>query len=357
MLHFRRASMGVLAALALGAITGCATFDGPPDVTIVGDNQGQLADPTAPIVLAFSKPPKPETVKVKIARYLVDDEGRLADEDDDDKTSLQLLFEHDEPNDPEGDQFGTGELAKDGSTMTITLDVVPPAGQPLVLLVEPGLADESGAVTVERRRTVFTYASSLECDQPSKVVRPGTYFFMAAITKPISTQIKLYCVVEVDPATGALKTHFTKAKRNPDPNRCPMSCASTEVCRLLPAPACVPPSEPAGSVDEWPDYVPDPDPPAGFHFEAGGCTADQGATMATFGTEKVDVKVEMPPVTLRNASLTASFTKDADDVLRGSGSLVADAVLLGVIDSGKGQGDLTAVSIPDDKAPMGLPQP
>ena len=62
-----------------------------------------------------------------------------------------------------------------------------------------------------------------------------------------------------------------------------------------------------------------------------------------------------PALTLRNAVLTASFSPDDLDVLRGAGALVADAVLLGTIDAGPGQGDLTARSIPDDEAPAGLP--
>lgn len=351
MLRFR-ASVMALAALALGA--GCATFDAPPDVTIVGNEQGQLPDPKAPIVLAFSEPPKPETVNVKIARYVVDDEGNLGDEDKDDATQLTLLFEHDAK---KGDTFGTSELSKDRSTLTITPEEVPPTGAPLVLLVEPGLENDAGVATVDRRRTIFTYTSPLQCDQPATVVRSGTYFFIAQITKPIATQVKLYGVVQVDPATGELSMRFTKAKRNPDPNRCPTPCKSTEACRLLPSPACVAPSEPAGSVDEWPDYVPDLDPVTGFGFSVDGCTADQDAMTASFSSAQVDVVVNSPKVTLKAAELTASFTLDADDVLRGTGSLVCENVLLGIIESGKGQGDLTAVSIPDDAVPMDLPQP
>ncbi|MFT3763971.1 MAG: hypothetical protein QM820_00360 [Minicystis sp.] len=345
--------MGLAGVLAL-ALAGCTTFDGPPEVGIVGATQGQLTDPTAPIVLSFSKPPELSTLRVKIVRYVVDDEGNLADEDTDDTTNLDRLYTYDSPDDETG---GTSVIADDHLSMTITPDIVPPAGTPLVLLIEPGLADATGGKTVARRRIIFTYVSSLTCNAPVHVVRSGTYFFKAAVTKPIATNVHLWCVVEVDEATGALKTHFTKAKRNPDPNRCPMPCASTEVCRLLPAPACVAPSEPAGSVDEYPDYVPDPGPPAGFQFAAEGCSADQDGTTATFATSPTDIQVSQPMVTLRNAGLTASFVLDTDDTLRGTGSLVADAVLLGIIDSGKGQGDLTARSIPEDEVPMGLAGP
>jgi hypothetical protein len=103
--------------------------------------------------------------------------------------------------------------------------------------------------------------------------------------------------------------------------------------------------------------VPDPEPPTGFGFETTGCTADQDSMTASFATAPVDVVVQNPMVTLRNAGLTASFKLDSDGTLRGAGSLVADAVLLGIIDSGKGQGDLAARSIPDKDVPKGLPQP
>jgi hypothetical protein len=344
-----------IATLALAAgLGGCATYDGPPDVTIVGDQQGQLTDPRAPIVLSFSKPPKPETIKVEIARYVVDDEGNLPDEDADPGTELDLLFSHDPV---DGDTGGTSALSDDKTTFTITLDVVPPAGQPLVLLVEKGLADEKGVVTTVRRRIVFTYASNLTCNAAANVVKTGTYFFIAQITKPIATQVKLYGVVQIDPATGKLKTRFSKAKRNPDPNRCTPACAATEACRLVPTQQCVTPSEPAGSVDEYSDYVFDADPTTGFNFAADGCSADESATTASFATADTDVKVSSPMVTLRNASLNGSFSLDSMGVLRAVGSLTADAVLLGTIDSGMGQGDLTGRAIPDAEVPPDLPQP
>jgi hypothetical protein len=116
-------------------------------------------------------------------------------------------------------------------------------------------------------------------------------------------------------------------------------------------------SELAASVDVFPDYVPEPDPPAGFNFAAGGCTADEGASTASFATEKVDIVVQMPMVTLRNGQLSASFDVDAMGVLRGSGSLSADAVLLGTFVAGKGAGGLTARSVPASQVPKGLPGP
>ena len=175
---------------------------------------------------------------------------------------------------------------------------------------------------------------------------------------PLSVQIALYGVVSLDPTTGNFHSAFTKAWRNRDVTRCAPACPSSDVCRTLPGPpACVTPSTPAGSVDEFPDYAPNPDPPTGFSFDNTGCAVDVGAMTTTFATDPHDVQVTSPMVTLRNAALSASFVTDSSGVLRGTGSLVADAVLLGTIDSGKGQGNLTAILLSADQTPSGLPQP
>jgi hypothetical protein len=340
-----------LAALAL--VAGCATFDGPPDVSIVGDALGQLADAKAPLVLAFSKPPRPETVKIKVARYVTSDEGLLPDEETPPRP-LDLLYGYDPV---QGQTGGVGTLAKDGSTFTIQPTKAPPTGAPLVLLLEPGLADAAGVATVDRRRTVFTYLSPLMCSAPVTVVKAGTYFTIAVITSPIMTHVHLWLVLDIDPLTGKFTGRFTKGKRNPDPNRCPTPCGTGLVCRLLPTPACVTPSDPAGSVDEYPDYVVDTDPITGFNFTAEGCSVDQAGGSASFSTLPVDIVVNSPKVTLHDTTIAASLTADAMGTLRGMGSLVADQVLLGIIDSGMGQGDMTMRSIPDADAPADLSGP
>jgi hypothetical protein len=337
----------------LAAVPACATFDGPPDVTLQGTAEGLLADPTAPIVIAFSKPPKASTLKLEIAPYKVDVEGNLGDEDTNPGTSLDPIFTHD-PKD--GNTGGTAVLAHDGKTMTITPAVALPVGAQLVLLVEPGLADAEGSVTVARRRIVFGYSSNLDCHAPTTVFQSGTYFFLVEVQEPIHAQIQLFGSIVLDAATGSFKGEFSKAKRNPAAV-CPTPCSSTEVCRTLPAPVCVAPSEPAGSPDEFPDYVPNTSAPTGFTFAVDGCAADQNPTTVAFATAPVDVQVAMPMVTLRNAKLSSSFTLGSDMQLQGTGSLTADAVLLGTIDSGKGTGDLTARSIPAGQVPPGVPAP
>jgi hypothetical protein len=258
-----------------------------------------------------------------------------------------------------GDTGGVATIAPGGTSVSIQLSVAPPVGEQFAVLVAPGLADAAGTVTTVERVLVFGYASNLACNAPVKVLRSGAYFLINAVTEPFGTHVNLWGVIDVEPATGQFTSRFTKAQRNPDPNRCPMPCGSGLVCALLPTPACVPPSEPADSVDDYSDYVPEPDPPAGYGFGGGGCTADQGPTSASFETRKVDIIVQMPMVTLRNAQLSASFTVDAEGVLRGTGSLSADAVLLGAdpMSIGVGAGEVTARSIAPADVPKGLPGP
>jgi hypothetical protein len=349
-----RPALAALLSSCLVATSGCAYYEGPPHVSLVGEKDGTLADAKAPLVLAFSKPADPKTVRVKLARLVTDVEGNLADEDADPNTELDLLFETDPD---EGDSGGVANMSDDGTTLTIKPITVLPVGAALVLLIEPGLADQEGNVTKVRKRIVFSYAFDLECNAPSLVFQPGTYFVLADVKKPIPVQVKLFAAVELDPQTGAFIGQFTNASRNKDPDRCPMPCLSTEVCRLLPMPACVAPSERAGSVDEFSDFLPNYTPPVGFTFEAHGCAVDQDEKTVIFSSAPTDVHTQQPDVTLRNTILTASFVKEGDGTLRATGSLTADDVLLGNITSGPGQGGLTMRSIPADQVPPDVPQP
>ncbi len=343
----------LLAALAV-SLAGCAVFDAPPEVTIQGLTNGLLPDPTQPIVLLFSKPPVPSTVRIEIARYIIDSNGLLGDQPGNTlNMPLETLFIHDPV---DGDTGGNDVLAPDGSSMTITPSAPPPVGGQLVVLVEPGLSDYAGTVTTARRELVFSYTSTLTCDAPVHSFQSGTYFFLVAVEEPVNVQLQLFGRIDLDPATGAFSSQFTKAKRNPDPTRCNPPCPSTDACQLLPTMACVIPSTVASSVDDYSDYVPNPDAPTGFSFANTGCTLQEGAAAASFATAPSDVQVEMPMVTLRNTSISTSFAPDATGTLRGSGTLTADAVLLGTINSGMGQGNVTARSIPAG-TPPGIPGP
>ncbi len=349
----RRIQAALFATCLLSA-PACAYYEGPPQVTLVNEKDGTLPDAKAPLVVSFSKPADPKTVRIKLVRYTTDVEGNLADEDADPNTELDILFATDPE---EGDDGGVANLSDDGTALTIKPITVLPVGAALALLIEPGLSDELGNATKVRKKIIFSYAFELKCNAPSLVFVPGTYFVLADVKKPIPVQVKLFAAIVLDPVTGAFTGQFTNASRNKDPDRCPMPCKDTEVCRLLPAPACVAPSERAGSVDEFSDFLPNYTPPVGFTFSAHGCAVDQDENTVIFSSAPTDVQVQQPDVTLRNTILTASFVKDAMGTLRATGSLTADDVLIGSITSGPGQGGLTMRSLPADQVPPDVPQP
>lgn len=348
-----RAGVTTTVALAL-ALAGCETYDGPPNVSIEGLTDGLLSDPAAPLVVAFSEPIDPATLKLSVARYVVDIEGNLGDEDDDPATELDPILSYD----PELQVGGQAELVDDDRALRIVPEAPLPIGPRFVVLVEPGLADRAGIATRTRKRLPFGYQFDLDCEQPSKLFRSGTYFLLADVDEPLELQVQLLVAVELSPDSGEARATFTNADRNPEPGRCPFPCdEGKEVCRLYPEPACVKPSEYAGTVDEHRDWVPNPTPPKGYSFAATACAQDQADGSVVFQNAPADVVVESPPVTLRNVRLNASLREDEARVLRGTGSFKADAVLLGTSDSGPGVGGIALRWIPPDEVPPGVPQP
>jgi hypothetical protein len=344
-----------LAALACAPFAGCASYDPPPKPTLDVSTDGVLDDPKAPVIVHFSKPVDPMTLRVKIARYETDLEGNLPDEQGTDKT-LDTLFVHD-PYD--GDLKGTSALENGGLDLRIQPSAALPIGPRLVLILEPGLASPGGLATEVRKKLLFGYRVKLDCNQPVANLTSGDFVFLVPVDEPIQTQIRLFATIRIDPATGKFIGQWTRAKRNPDRAHCPsdLSCKSTEVCRTMPAHACVIPSEPTGSVDEYPDLVPDLLPETGFSFTAEGCVADQADGSAALVNSPVDVRVTSPAVTLRNTILSAAFKLDGTGKEHGSGSLTAEEVFLGDISSGKGSGNLTALKLPPGASPPDIPPP
>ena len=342
---------------AATALLGCAEYDGPPEVTLANQVEGLLPDPTQPIVLQFSEPPDPSTLRVKLARFDTDAEGNLLDEDDPAlATELAPTFVHEPGLTDEG---GTSEML-DATTMRITLNSTPPIGPNLVLILEPQLADMSGNKTLVRKRLQFGYKFECKGMVGTQVVTSGAYFFLADVEEPIETQLQLLVALEVDAATGLFVGQFTNADRNRAPIPCPTeACAADQACQLIPTPKCVIPSERAGTVDEYSDWVPNFDPATitSYTFTATGCVEDQADGTAAFINAPVDVTIRAPPVTVKAISLGSSFMLDTQGVLRGAGSVSASEVLLGMSASGAVSGSLTARSIPEGEVPPDLPRP
>jgi hypothetical protein len=344
-----------VAVIAAGLCTGCS-YDAPPQPTLVDMVDGVLPDAAGPIVVGFHEPIDFKTLKLKIIRYETDVEGNLLDESDP-PGALDVIFEHSGVAD--SDVGGIGEIDASGTTYTINASTTPPVGPQLALVIEPGLADMEGNTWKVRKVIRFGYEFSCG-DEPLPTAFPnGVHFMLAEIEAPISTQLQLLADIRVDPVSGLLVGQFTNADRDASIDCSPhgLSCADTEVCRLLPAPECVEPSRRAGDIEEYPDWTHNAVPPTGYTFTAFGCIVDQEDGSFTFANSPVDVIVQSPPVTVKGIEINASFARDSLGVLRGSGSFTAAQVLLGPTPSGSGSGSVTFRLIPPEEVKPGVPEP
>lgn len=335
-------------------LPGCALFDPPPEPSIAGIEDGLLPSSSPTLDIAFSEPIDPSTLRLSVVPLVTDADGALPDEDADATTVLTPYFTHDPTT---GDAGGTSTLDASNTLLRITPAASFPIGPKLAVLVEQGLSDTLGNATGARRRLPFAYEFVCKGTPPKNVLPSGAYFFLFDIDKPIGVQIQILADVRVDPQTGTLRAQFTNADRDPAADLCPTPCADTEVCRLLPEPECVAPSEPAGSIDEYPDYVPNPDPPTGFTFTVEGCAEDSPDGSIGLATRPTDLVVQKPPVEALGLAITCSFTKDATGTYRCSGSSGADDVKIGGTSAGPAEGSSAGRSIPPGEAPSDLPSP
>ncbi len=351
-------TLGITLTLTSAIFAACQQYVSPPVATLNGLNQGVLSDPTAPLVLQFSKPIDFSTLSVKVIKFDPNAQGQLPDETGDPTVSLDPLFSHD---DLDGDKFGTGTLDSTGTIYTIAPKARLPVGPKLAVLIEPGLSDvahDDTATTTVRKRLLFAY--SFTCSGTgTKILTSGDYFFLLDVENPVGTQIKVFGNLDVDQNTGKFAAQFTFAQRLTDPNRCSPACTNGNVCETLPGPpTCVVPSTRADSTADWPDFFPNPTPPVGYSFEANGCAEDQsGGGTVTFSTEPANMVVEQPAVQINGLVLTAQFTKNAAGDLAGSGSVSGDNIVLGNAPLGPGTGTTIAQSIAASVAPPGIPTP
>jgi hypothetical protein len=355
----------------------CEKYDGPPEPSLPEANGGLLADPSAPLVVQFSKPIDPSTLRLEVARNVLDDRGRLADEIAGDAGALSTVFQTSPELLADGKEIGsTSQLSDDHRTLRITHQAAFPLAPKLVLVVEPGLKDAvctsdggatvcssgAGSPTTARRKIAFGFSVDVQCSRPTKTFPPmGTYFFVVNVAQPVGVQVRLFAKIRVDPATGKFSAAFIRAGRVPDPSRCNPACKSTEACRTLPGPpVCVVPSERATSPDEYPDFYADAVTAASYQFVVLGCIIDQPDGSAQFVNLPVDITSPQPPVVLVGTKLTSTFAPDMGGGLRGAGTLTADSVLLFGAPSGKGTGELRGLLIPAAlAAPYGrdVPEP
>ena len=317
----------VLLPVLFVAAVACEEYSAPPEPTIVGLVQGGLTDSRAPLVVDFGTEIDPATLKMTLAFDETDLEGNLFDEDADPNTKLRVL---------------DTTPSVDGRRVTLNHDQVFPVGPKLVLIVERGLKSKSGRVLEYRAKVPFAY--TVACTGGPTRLASGRYFMLLQVAKPLQFQLELFGDLTIDAKTGAVRGRFTNADRRSDLT-CPTTCTNGDVCRLLPAPKCVLPSELAGSVDEYSDWFPFPTPPTGFEFIADGCASD-GEQGTGILTAPATLALESPPVTAAGLVMSASFVPDAAGVIRASGTVTADSVSLGTQGIGAANGAITARAVP-----------
>lgn len=334
------------------ALVACQDYQPPPDVSVEGMTNGTLSDAHAPLVIDFGMPIDESSVVVRVAYYDVNADGNLPDERTPPQP-LRLVFTHDPA---QGDTGVTASFTGGDTKLSLAPTDSMPVGPKLVLLVDPGLRSQDGRQRHYRTRLPFSYVVKCAPTARPTAFQAGVYFLLLQVEEPIGTQIQLFGSIEVNRATGAFVGEFTKARRNPDGNRCPTPCDSVNACRLHPSPQCVPPSTAAGTVNEYPDWVPNATPPTGFSFEVLGCAVDDG-TATNVLTQPATMIVHQPAVTVQGLTMSAQFVPGADGVVRATGGLTADDTYLGKTSLGPGSGTVTAIRVPDGKVPPGVPMP
>lgn len=316
-----------LVPLALALAAACERYSAPPQPMIVGLSQGTLTDSRAPLVVDFGKPIDAATLKITLAFNETDLEGNLFDEDADPATMLRIL---------------ETKPVIDGARVTLNHDAVFPVGPKLVLIVESGLRATTGEVLHYRAKVPFSYG--VTCTGGATRLAGGKFFMFLTVEDPIPVQLQVFADLTVDQKTGVISGKFTSGERKKD-LQCPSACPANQVCRLLPEAQCVLPSAAAGSPDEFTDWIANPVPPTGYEFEAEGCAADSAdGTGVRFAP--TTMQVQSPAVTVYGLAMTASFGPDSSDVVRASGTLTADSIVLGTQDIGAGTGSMTARQIP-----------
>lgn len=345
-----------LVASLAALLSGCFSVDNPPEPRIVGLVDGVLTDTKAPLRLTFSEPVVASSLRLRIVRFEFDVEGNLYDEDADPDTELDILF------DSADGTGGTAELDVARTTATIALESPPPIGPQLALLVDPGLRDDAGNAWKVRQVIKFGYQFSCGEGKPTTFPPLGKFFWLIDVDKPVPAQIQLLSEMRVEPATGEFVVQMTNGERNPELDCSPfgLTCKSNEVCRTLPVPKCVPPSEKAGSPDEYVDYIADATSEVGFTFTFRGCIEDQPDGTYAFANEPAEVVTKKPAVVVAGINLSTSWALAEDGVLRGAGTFTAEDVGLGAppntVPSGKGTGSHVERQIPDEFAPP-IPSP
>jgi len=354
----------ILFTLLLGLLTGCTDFDAPPKASLVGIEDGLLPDPLTPLLLTFDEPVDFKTLEIKVVRFITDPEGNLlSDQELLERDALLYRLDGATFEENGGSITDIGDADNQNQFFSILLQSTLPVGPQLALVIEPGLTDVDGEQIWEVPQVLkfgFEFScgdesEAQEVDFPEQIV----FFLLADVELPIQTQLQLLVDIRTDPTTGDWAGQFTNADREPDIDcsQFGLTCSAEEVCRTLPSPACVAPSERAATVSEYPDFFPNEVPPIGYSFGGVGCARPSGEAVA-IANAPTDVEVQSPQITVKGIAFNLEVVRDADTGrFVGGGTFTGQEVFLGAILSGAGSGTATMIEIPPDELKPGIPPP
>ena len=337
------------------SLVGCGVFDPPPKPSVDGLENGVMTtSPDAPFKIQFSEAFVKSSLKLKLVRAVTDSEGNLLDEGpnpDPEKFKENTLVAYDAAHTDDVDRTfgGTFELAD--RDLTILPEKAFSVSVPYAALIEPGLEDLDGNKTVPRIRIPFTF--QLQGGGPTKL--PTGYYYFVMNVNFVGTQIQTYTYMRVTPETGIWRAIFTNGNRlevlNSRPG-CPGSCPSDKpVCALLPTPGCVIPSEKQTALDQFVDFLPDPNPPNGYTFVVDGFARDEATGNTAWGTAPflIDITIGSGGIKIQaeNTRIVGEF-KEEDARWHATGSLNVESLKLnGTPSGGDIGGTFEAMSLSD----------
>ncbi len=345
-------------ALFAAPTLGCETFDPPPSVTIVGSDNGLMStQPSDPFVLQVSEPFDVSTLRLKIVPAILDGEENLLDEQtppkkDEFRDKIIAAYDGARPNDENATFGATFEV--EGQRVTATLDQPVGFSVPYLVLVEPGLEDSEGHATVPRGRLPFTF--TLAGGGPNSL--PTGYFYWLLNVDFLSTQIQTYAYMDIDPVTGNWRAKFTNGNRLAVLNSrsgCPSCGGDTPICALIPSPRCVKPSEKQIAIEEFVDFLPEPDPPDGYVFVADGFVKDEADGSIGLGTALFLIDVTIGSGNIRvqgeNSKFTGSFIPSTKVPGRwqAQGSISVDKVKINGFGEDPTKGTFEAINLSDEE--------
>ncbi|MEZ4459035.1 MAG: Ig-like domain-containing protein [bacterium] len=183
----------LISAAAFFSMVSCQTYDAPPEVKLQLPEGGAFAVGT-PLTLEFSEPIDPATLSVTLWYDVRDIEGEIPA----DATALVKSCT------PAKKTCGDVTLTMGANNLTATLEFnlegLGAAGPPIILDVEPGLADKEGNDTGNHIYYDFQFRTEQFMNTEPVEFDDGVYIIVGSVTKPLPAVLTLISDVKVLPS-------------------------------------------------------------------------------------------------------------------------------------------------------------